>query len=389
MSTQKAVERAQARQRWEVMMSWEKKCNNPETRTDPPCGTYDRLRAPKPDVDGHPPPFRSEWQRMRYENGLPMSEASAAWAQLLAHPPSAPLVHVDHGHRLEGAATAASCQNAWWPCEWYWKDQMKTDEGRARAKDRYKELASVANKGIQLDPGDDKERLVLMGLLKIGGTMPSASWSPQVRAHPAKGTRTSVLDALEARVEGLYEEHEEAGTDACQQKAKLYHNPYGYDDYLPTLLGQMDRVTMQKDFRQGYENRYTISGRFQVPNQRCGTSSAQDECGGVIFRVFYVDVKTTETGVQYTFKVNSYPGGKESNPTVTADIAKKCSDASAYDFNRQNYVGKHVDQLETVLKGIAKYITQKNAVSNAAKLLNSATEGFDYLKGKLARSAKK
>ena len=227
MSVEKTANEAQARRRWKhatVMMAWEKTCTNPETRTDPPCGTYDRLRAPKPDVDGHPPPFRSEWQRMRYESGLPQSEASvesAAWAQLLAHPPGAPLVHVDHGHRLEGAATAASCQNAWRPCEWYWKDQMKTDEGRARAQDRYKELASVANKGVQLDPGDDKERLVLMELLKVGGTMPkSPSWSPRVKAYPAKGTRASVLDALEARVEGLYEEHEEADTQRKYQETK-------------------------------------------------------------------------------------------------------------------------------------------------------------------------
>ncbi len=154
MSTEKAAERAQARQRWKVMVAWAKKCNNPETRTDPPCGTYDRLRAPKPDVDGHPPPFRSEWQRMRYENGLPMSEASAAWAQLLAHPPSAPLVHVDHGHRLEGAATGGWCMWRDYVCqsENLWRERIETDEGRKEATAHLNRLKRKNSEG----GGDDK-----------------------------------------------------------------------------------------------------------------------------------------------------------------------------------------------------------------------------------------
>ena len=393
MSVEKTAKEAQARQRWKhatTMMAWEKTCTNPETRIDPPCGTYDRLRAPKPDVDGHPPPFRSEWQRMRYESGLPQSEASAAWAQLLAHPPSAPLVHVDHGHRLEGAATGGWCMWGDYVCksENLWRERIETDEGWNEANAQLNRLKRKnSEQGGALYPYEQAELEALQRLLTDRKGQ-STGW--RVRAHPAKGTRASVLDALEARLEGLYEEHEEAGTDDCQQKkGKLYYNRSGLPDYLPTLPGQMDHVTMEKDFRKGYDNRYTINGSFQVPNQKCGTASAQDGCGGVIFRVFYVEVKQTETSVQCEFNVNSYPGGNESKPTVTVNIAKKCSDASAYAFNRQNYAGQHANQLETVLKGIAKYITQKNAVSKADKLLSSASEGFSNLKGMIPRRAKK
>lgn len=196
MSTQKAVEQAQAtqqaqaRQRWKIMMAWEKKCSNPETRTDPPCDTYDMLRAPKPYVDGHPPPFPNEWQRLRSLSGLPQTQASAAWAQLLAHPPSAPLVHVDHGHRLE-AATAEGCQNWWTSCRSYWREQMKTADGFKKAQARYEELSEMMTTlGNEYRKPYEQEWLDLVCLL-------------YKRCGPG-GTRASVLDALEARVEGLY-----------------------------------------------------------------------------------------------------------------------------------------------------------------------------------------
>ena len=47
----------------------------------------------------------------------------------------------------------------------------------------------------------------------------SPSWSSWVKVYPAKTTTASVFDALEARVEGLYEEHEEAGTERTYRES--------------------------------------------------------------------------------------------------------------------------------------------------------------------------
>jgi hypothetical protein len=102
---------------------------------------------------------------------------------------------------------------------------MKTEEGLKKAKARYQELEAMASTGTELPPAENKERELLMGLLKIGGAMPkSPSWSSRVKAYPARTTRASVFDALEARVEGLYGEHEEAGTELKYQESRNSNN---------------------------------------------------------------------------------------------------------------------------------------------------------------------
>lgn len=188
----------------------EKTCTNPETRTSPLCDTYDRLRKEFPN-EGRQSPYTSEWQRIRVMSGLTRSGASAAWEQLLAHPPSAPLKHVDHSHRLEGAATAG-CQGNWFTsCKSYWTEQMKTANGRRMAQERYNELSELMRILSDKDRKQyEPEWLDLACLLQ--------------NECSSKATKASVFDALEARVEGLYEEHEEAGTEIkYKQVSEEYH----------------------------------------------------------------------------------------------------------------------------------------------------------------------
>ena len=199
----------------------EKTCTNPETRTSPLCDTYDRLRKEFPD-DGRQSPYTSEWQRIRVMSGLTRSGASAAWEQLLAHPPSAPLKHVDHSHRLEGAATAICLNPFDEQCKLrdeYTKQWTKDIEESKNSRDasiRLNQLRTTnANRGGDVKGSGllDTERAEWEALEQLL----SSKWIKQYPAvksgRGARATKASVFDALEARVEGLYEEHEEAGTE--------------------------------------------------------------------------------------------------------------------------------------------------------------------------------
>ena len=199
----------------------EKTCTNPETRTSPLCDTYDRLRKEFPN-DGRQSPYTSEWQRIRVMSGLTRSGASAAWEQLLAHPPSAPLKHVDHSHRLEGAATAICLNPFDEQCklrDGYTKQWTKDIEESKNSRDATIRLNQLRT--TNADRGGDHKGSGLLDTERAEWEaleqLLSSKWIKQYPAvksgRGARATKASVFDALEARIEGLYEEYEEAGTE--------------------------------------------------------------------------------------------------------------------------------------------------------------------------------
>ena len=217
----------------------EKTCTNPETRTSPLCDTYDRLRKEFPN-DGRQSPYTSDWQRIRVMSGLTRSGASAAWEQLLAHPPSAPLKHVDHSHRLEGAATAICLNPFDEQCslrDGYTKQWTKDIEESKNSRDasiRLNQLRTTnANRGGDVKGSGllDTERAEWEALEQLL----SSKWIKQYPAvksgRGARATKASVFDALEARVEGLYEEHEEAGTEIKYKQVSEENHLGCHDGY--------------------------------------------------------------------------------------------------------------------------------------------------------------
>ena len=165
-----------------LILAIERNCVNAQEDDPYPCGVYARLRAAKSRG-----PYANAWQRWRAKNGLTTTEA--AWAQLLAHPPSAPLVHVDHGHRLEGAATGGWCMWGDYVCqsENLWRERIET-EGRSKANARLNKLRTMNSdrggneKGSALNSYERAEWEALERLLSDPRLQSSGS---RVRAYRA------------------------------------------------------------------------------------------------------------------------------------------------------------------------------------------------------------